>query len=108
METLFEFVVTRGPLRYEQQICQRVFWACSPPKEYPAWGQNPGITEPFKQATAKCDLVVYQISVRGYMRYEPCVTEDEKMRRLILSSHAELSQERDPETYDVIDFEEDL
>jgi hypothetical protein len=42
------------------------------------------------------------------MRYEPCVTEDEKMRRLILSSHAELSQERDPETYDVIDFEEDL
>lgn len=105
METLFEFVVTRGPLRDEQQLYQRVFWACSAPKDYPAWGQTSGLAEPFKQATAQYDLVVFQILYGAI--WEPCVTEEEKMRRLIISSHDELSQERDPETYGAIDFQED-
>lgn len=107
MDTLFEFVVTRGPLRYERQMFQRVFWACSGPEDHLVWRRNAGLVEAFKQATAQYDLVVYQITARGCVRYKPCITEEEKMRRLIFSSHAELNQEKDPETYDVFDVEED-
>lgn len=106
METLFEFVVTRGPLRYEGQMFQRVFWACSQPEDHPVWRRNAGLVEAFKQATAQFDLVVYQIAARGCVRYKPCVTEEEKMRRLIYPSYAELSREEDSETYEVIEAEE--
>lgn len=91
METLFEFAVTRGPLRYEQQMFQRGFWGCSAPGDHLNWSLNSGITEPFKQAADQYDLVIYQNTVQSCVEHAPCVTEEEMIRRLIFPSHAELN-----------------
>ncbi|KAJ5166695.1 uncharacterized protein N7482_005476 [Penicillium canariense] len=106
MEALFEFVVTRGPLRFVQQKFHRVFWTASPPDNQPTWRGNDELVEAFKKATAQLDLVVYQITTRGCIRRPPVVTEEEKLRRLIFSSYAELNQDAEPETYDEVDAEE--
>lgn len=106
MGTLLEFVVTGGPLRYEQQTFQRVFWTCSQSEVYPMWKRNEGLDEAFKQATAQFDLVVYQIAPRGCLRHKPSVTEEEKMRRLILPSSVESDQTDCPVTYDAVDVED--
>lgn len=107
MGALFEFVVTRGPLRYERQMFQRVFWASSEKEDHPVWKRNPGLVEAFQQASVTFDLVVYQIAARGCLQHKVRITEEEKMRRLMFSSYAELNQEKDAETYDVVDVEEE-
>jgi hypothetical protein len=52
--------------------------------------------------------VVYQIAARGCLQHKVRITEEEKMRRLMFSSYAELNQEKDAETYDVVDVEEPM
>ncbi|KAJ5683039.1 hypothetical protein N7462_006204 [Penicillium macrosclerotiorum] len=106
METLFDFMVLDGPISFDYERSHVIQWTDYPFSK-PRWMRiSPDLADAIEDDSAKFPLIIHQQKISGcIMMEDDHVTAEEKLRRLIFPSYADVPPDATAKLYEVVKVE---